>query len=152
MKILIVCTGNTCRSPMAEGIFKTLAKENNLDVQVQSAGTFAFGGDGASYNAIKALEALNIDISNHRSQLVHWDLIGDMDLIFTMTLSHKDAMLKEYPDLDEKIFLLNEFAFGVEKDIMDPYGGSLEVYEKVRDEIYKAAEGIVVKLSNGGVL
>ncbi len=147
MKILFVCTGNTCRSPMAEGILKTLANEKNLDVQVHSAGTFAFGGEKASFNAIKALETLSIDISDHESKLIHWGLINDMDLILALSASHKEAILKEYPEVKDKTFLLNEYAFGVLKDIMDPYGGNLTEYEKVRDEIYKAVEAIVERIS-----
>lgn len=147
MKILIVCTGNTCRSPMAEGIFKSLAKEKDMDIQVQSAGTFAFDGDKASPNGIMALESLNIDISNHKSRLIHHNLIEEMDLILTMGSSHKELIEKKFPQAGGKVFLLNEYAFGEKKDVIDPYGGKLKTYEIVRDEIYKAVEAIVAKLS-----
>lgn len=147
MKILIVCTGNTCRSPMAEGIFKSLAKEKNLDIQVESAGTFAFDGDKASPNAVKALKSINIDISNHKSSLIHNNLIEEVDLILTMASSHKELIARKFPQSIGKVFLLNEYAFNELKDIMDPYGGDLKGYELVRDEIYKAVEEIVVKLS-----
>lgn len=147
MKILIVCTGNTCRSPMAEGIFKFLLKDKKLDIQVESAGTFALDGDNASGHAVKALESLNIDISNHKSRLIHNSLIEEMDLILTMGSSHKDLVLRKFPQAKDKVFLLNEYAFGEKKDIIDPYGGDLKTYQVVRDEIYKAVEEIVDKLS-----
>lgn len=146
MKILIVCTGNTCRSPMAEGIFKSLIKKANLDIQVQSAGTFAFDGDRVSNHAVKALESLEMDISNHKSKLIHKDLINDMDLILTMSSSHKETINGKFPNAKEKTFLLNEYAFGDLKDVMDPYGGSLSDYEAVRHEIYRAAIEIVKKI------
>lgn len=146
MKVLIVCTGNTCRSPMAEGIFKSLIKKANLDIQVQSTGTFAFDGDRVSNHAVKALENLEMDISNHKSKLIHKELINDMDLILTMSSSHKETINRKFPNAKEKTFLLNEYAFGDLKDVMDPYGGSLSDYEAVRDEIYRAAVEIVKKI------
>jgi len=144
MKILIVCTGNTCRSPMAEGIFISLIKENNIEVS--SAGTYAYDGDNAAQHAIKALEKIGIDISNHKSTLVHHDLIDKADIILTMTNSHKESIIKKFPESKNKVFLLNEYAYDNIKDVADPYGGSLKDYEIARDEIYKAIEEIVKKL------
>lgn len=146
MKILIVCTGNTCRSPMAEGIFKDLADKNNLEIKVSSAGTQAFDGDNASDNAIIALKKINIDISKHKSKLIHKGLLDEADLILTMSSSHKKAIINKFPEAREKTYLLNEYAFGRVKDIEDPFGGSLQYYEKARDEIYKAIEKIVRKV------
>ncbi len=143
MKILIVCTGNTCRSPMAEGIFKDLAKKNNVDIEVKSSGTAAYDGDSASDNAVYALEKLNIDISNHKSKLIHKEIVDEADLILTMSSSHKRALINKFPGAKDKTYLLNEYAFGIIKDIEDPFGGSLLYYEKARDEIYRAAEKII---------
>lgn len=143
MKILIVCTGNTCRSPMAEGIFKYLIKEKNLDVEIGSAGTSAYDGDHVTNHAENALKKMGIDISDHRSKIVHLNLIERVDLVLTMTKSHKETIIRNFPEAKEKVFLLNEYAYGELRDVVDPFGGTLIDYEKARDEIYKAVEEIV---------
>lgn len=145
MKILIVCTGNTCRSPMAEGIFNELSKDTDLDLQVLSAGISAYEGSPISENAIKAMDSIH-KISHYRAKMVNKDLVNQADLILTMTKIHKDRLISRYGGIEEKTYLLNEYAFGIEEDIMDPFGGSLSVYHKVREEIYKAVENIMNKL------
>ena len=145
MKVLVICTGNTCRSPMAEGIFKSLIKENSLDFEISSAGTDAYDGDSVTNHAEMALKKMGIDISNHKSKLVHRDLIERVDLVLTMTKSHKETIIKKFPEAKNKVFLLNEYAFEEFKDVVDPFGGTIIDYEKARDEIYTAAEEIVRK-------
>lgn len=148
MNILIICTGNTCRSPMAEGIFKAFIKDNHLNIQTSSAGTFAFDGDKVSDHSVTALKKKGMDISNHKSTLVHEDLVIKADIILTMANSHKQNLIKKFPGIKNKVFLLNEYAFGEIKDIIDPFGGGLRDYERARDEIYLAVEEIVKRIVN----
>lgn len=142
MNILFVCTGNTCRSPMAAAIMDKIAVENDLDVFIESAGIFAGEGEKASDNAIEALKKYNIDLSFHKTQPVTEDLIKQCDLILTMTEGHKKLL---EPLAKNKVFTLLEYA-GSEGDISDPYGGDLEEYEETAQEIYDALVDIAEKL------
>lgn len=142
MKVLFICTGNTCRSPMAEGILKKIAREKGLDIEAASSGIFADRGSSAALNAIDSLADIGIDIRKHASQGVTEDIIDKSDLILTMTASHKDILVSNYPDKKYKIFMLNEYAFGKEKDIQDPFGGNKAIYDMARDEIIYAIEKI----------
>ncbi|NLY45619.1 MAG: low molecular weight protein arginine phosphatase [Tissierella sp.] len=142
MKVLFICTGNTCRSPMAEGLLKDLSKKKGLGLEVQSAGVFAMDGDAAAINAVQALNRVNIDISDHKSQSVSKGLVDGADLILTMSKSHKQTLLLNHPHVKDKVFLLNEYALKENKDIQDPFGRDLCNYERTRDEILKALNNI----------
>lgn len=147
MNILFVCTGNTCRSPMAEGLMNSLAKEKDLDIIAKSGGIFALSGGRIADNSIEALKEIDIDISQNRSQIINGKLIDEADIILTMSEDHKENLKLNFPNVNEKIFLLNEYAFNIEKDVGDPYGGNLSEYKIARDEIYKAVEAIINNLN-----
>src|SRR5436853_4553677 len=135
--ILFVCTGNICRSPMAEGLFRHAVKGRN-DFRVISAGVGAVEGMPPSEHAVTALRELGIDISRQRSRMLTADIVQQADYIFGMTHSHVDAVTLLYPQAAEKTFLLREFdetLGNYEADISDPIGGSYEVYVNCRDQI-----------------
>src|SRR5437764_2298067 len=135
--VLFVCTGNVCRSPMAEGIFRQVVKDRG-DYRVMSAGLGAMEGQPPSPYAVQAVRELGIDISHQRSRMLTPDLIQQADYIFGMTHSHIDTVMLLYPQAAEKTFLLREFDETLdifEKDISDPIGGSYEVYLACRDQI-----------------
>ncbi|MBK7999409.1 MAG: ribose 5-phosphate isomerase B [Verrucomicrobia bacterium] len=135
--ILFVCTGNICRSPMAEGIFRHAVKGRG-DYEVYSAGVGAIDGLPPSEHAVRAVRELGIDISRQRSRMLTAELVRRADFIFGMTHSHVDAIMLLYPQAAEKTFLLREFddtLDSFENDISDPIGGSLEVYQNCRDQI-----------------
>ena len=133
MKILFVCTGNTCRSPIAAAIMNKIAKENEMDVTASSAGIFAEVGSGASENAVKAMRFYGISLKDHKSTQLSEAMINESDLVLTMTEGQR-AMIEGYaPD---KIFSLYGFFGYGDYEITDPYGGDLSEYEQVAEEIY----------------
>jgi glycine hydroxymethyltransferase len=135
--ILFVCTGNVCRSPMAEGIFRRAAQGRG-EFAVLSAGLGAVEGQPPSSYAIQAVKELGIDISGQRSRTLTSKLVEQADFVLGMTHTHIDTILLLFPEAAEKTFLLREFDETLdwfEKDITDPIGGSYEVYLNCRDQI-----------------
>lgn len=144
MNILFVCTGNTCRSPMAAGLMNKIAIEEDLDVRIESAGLFAAEGSPASDEAIEAMKKYDVDLSDHRAKQITPELIEKSDVILTMTTAQK-MLLSEVAG--DKTYTLCEYA-GTEGDIADPFGGDLEEYEEVAQMIYFALQSISEKLNN----
>lgn len=141
--VLFVCTGNTCRSPMAEAILKSMKIEG---LEVKSAGVFTSDGLPASTNAQKVLDKEKIPHSHQSTQLTE-ETIRWADYILTMTRGHKQMIVDLYPDSKGKIYTLKEFAGETEDlDISDPFGGSLEIYEQTYKEIFRYIEKAIEKL------
>lgn len=145
MNILFVCTGNTCRSPMAEGILKSMLSEKD-NIQVLSGGIFAPQGAGASENAILAMREKGIDISAHTAQNINSDVIGESDLILAMTSSHKQMIIAAFGDeARDKVYTVCEYA-DTDGDISDPYGGDIECYKMCADMLEDAIGKIYDKI------
>ncbi len=142
MNILFVCTGNTCRSPMAAAIMEKIAIENDIDVLIESAGIFAPIGERASAEAIAALDEMGIDLTYHRSKPVSEDLVEKSDLILTMTEGHK-KILEGLSS--KKVYSIMEY-IGKDGDIQDPYGGDLDEYREIATEIYDALVDVAEKI------
>lgn len=141
MKVIFVCTGNTCRSPLAEGLFKEKLQKLNIEgVEVSSAGLAAYAGDEVSANSVNAALNYGVDISAHRARpLSPYEL--DDSLIFCLGASHYSA-LAPYVDKD-RLFLLG-------KGISDPYGGTQEVYDRCAEEINQALDKVMKTVINFG--
>lgn len=145
MKTLIfVCTGNTCRSPMAEGLLKALLGPD-CNWEISSAGICAANGFPASPNAVAAMKEKGVNISGHRSRHLSAAMIESADLLVTMTRGHRDAILAIAPESAGKVFLLKSFGIAqCPADIYDPVGEALDVYRRVRDEIDAALPDLIL--------
>jgi glycine hydroxymethyltransferase len=134
--ILFICTGNICRSPMAEGLMRHAL--NGTNVRVLSAGVGAGHGQPPSGHSVRALQEWGIDIGHQRSQPLTAELVAQADLILGMTQNHVEAVLMMYPEAAEKVHRLRDFdpqLDDYDRDICDPIGGSYEVYLACRDQI-----------------
>lgn len=142
MNILYVCTGNTCRSPMAEGITRTLATELGLDVNVVSAGLFAAYGAKPTEEAVIAIQSI-ADISGHESRPLTMELVNSADLIIGMTQDHKSVLLRQFPFEAAKIKTLAEWGHGA-GDVVDPFGSNQDVYNQCAEQIYNLVKAGLV--------
>lgn len=144
MKILFVCTGNTCRSCMAEAIFNE--KCNIEDLKAFSAGLSVVTDSVASKHSSKlVLDNLNFDISGRKAVQITETVINEADLILTMTNRMVDLFKVYFPKNEYKVFSLNSYV-GVEGDIADPFGGDMEVYRKTYEMLDNSISLLLLKL------
>ncbi|MBC2103046.1 low molecular weight protein arginine phosphatase [Listeria marthii] len=129
MKVLFVCTGNTCRSPLAEKILENLRP----DLDVRSAGTRALDGDAIAENSRQILAQMNLP-TTHTAKKITQNDIDWADQIYVMTQSHQAELKSIFPKASDKIQLISEDG----TDIPDPYGGPIEQYEITYYELKSA--------------
>lgn len=148
MNILFVCTGNTCRSPMAAA----LLKEKHPQASVKSAGIFAQNNEPASDQAIAVMQEKDI-ILDHNAQTVTEQLLEWAELVLTMTETHKQSLRNLFPNYQGNIYTLVEYTGNRQKvagDIADPFGGDLAVYRHTAQQIEEQLDQLIKKLNNLG--
>lgn len=147
--VLLVCTANICRSPMAEALLRALLGEAAVDWRIESAGTWALDGEQAAPRAIKVLKTRGIDLSQHRSRVVDPNMLNQSRLVLVMEKGHKEALQVEFPRYAHKVFLLSEMV-GEDFEIKDPIGRSTADFEKTAVElegIFERSLGMIAQLS-----
>ena len=144
MNVLFVCTGNTCRSPMAEALFNSVSNDDNH--KAFSRGISVFFPQPISKKALTVLNKMGIDARDKYSQQISEEDLKKADLVLTMTSSHKMFLKSSFPAYRDKIYSLKEKAYGKESDIEDPYGQSEEVYLRCLREITEAINEIICSI------
>ena len=151
-RILFVCTGNTCRSIMAQGLMEWLLRRAGVEsVNVASAGVFAISGVSPTRETQGVLREIGVECSAHRAQPVTEELVRDADLIFVMEPFQSDEVLRRFPEAKGKTHLLKPYGLRPDElfghsNIPDPIGKPLEVYEVCFSEIREAVERIAKSL------
>lgn len=136
MQILFVCTGNTCRSPMAQALMERLAQEKEMNIRCDSAGLFPHPGSGVNGMAKKVLsQAFELGGFEHEAQPVTRELMEEADLVVTMTEDHRIYLVQKF-GFPEKVITLPG-------GVGDPYGGDFEIYRTAADQILKGLETLV---------
>jgi len=149
--VLLVCYGNICRSPMAEGFLNMMLKRNGRaeEVKVLSAGLNAVGGTPTA-EAIETMREEGIEISGFMSRQLTRKLIEEAELILTMEKRYKDDILSRHPQAKGKVFTLKEFAGEtVNLDIEDPYGKGIEAYKTCAMEIKRSLANAFKRIVRG---
>ena len=149
LNILFVCTGNVCRSPMAEGILKnTISNKLKDKFNVQSAGISAIDGMRASTFAVEVSKNNGINISSHRSRQITEKMMSENDFIFVMAEEHLEYLKNNYTKYIDKVYALKQFnnPDNTDINIEDPIGGDLDSYEKIFYEIKHEIERIFPEL------
>ncbi len=148
--ILTVCTANICRSPMAAGLLQhalSAQPEPLRSLKIFSAGVAARTGESVSENSVIALKKVGIDISGARSRPLTPQLVTQASLILCMTESHRAMIQLHFDPVPRHVYLFREFMpRTAEKEIGDPYGGPLRVYEAARDEMVEAIPSLLAFL------
>lgn len=142
-RVLFVCTGNICRSPVAELLFNARAKEAGLPWTAASAGIAAEVGLGVSSGSRRLLDARGLDYSGHRARQVTDAMMRDADVVYALDAGHRSALKRHFPEHAGKVRLLREDAGFPGESVEDPWGNDEAVYKAVDAQIDEAVTAII---------
>lgn len=149
MRILFVCTGNTCRSPLAEAIVKRMVSDaGRTDIEVASAGVQAWTGSPASDEALLVGLERNLDLSAHRSRPLTPEILDQSDLVLAMSDSHVAHIRRLRPDANVHLVTAFSPVSGSVRVIQDPYGGDLSVYRRTADDLELELSGLLARIAS----
>ncbi|MFH1415305.1 MAG: low molecular weight protein arginine phosphatase [Elusimicrobiota bacterium] len=148
-KVTFVCTGNTCRSVMAERSFKKMIEASPIEsILADSAGTAAMPHYAIIGDLKAVMDEKGIDYSGHKPRLLNMGIMKETDLVLAMTEEHKVEIVYRFPEEKEKVFMLSEYVSGEYVDISDPIGLGVEAYRESFDEISEYLIKLKEKLEN----
>ncbi len=147
IRLLFLCTGNICRSPMAEGLARRYGQVRGQPVEARSASVMGLEGRPAAPNAVRVMTELDIDLTQHLAQPMTPDLLRWADWILVMELGHAQAVRDATPDVEDRVLLLGSFCGLLE--IPDPLGGWAPRFRHVRDQIRACVENFMDRLKPG---
>ena len=144
LKLLMICTGNICRSPIAEGLAPIIGKEMGLTVESLSAGTLGLRDRPADPKSVKVCSEINVDISSHRSQAITQELVDWSTYILVMERRHASHLRKHFQNVDDKIMELGTFSG--RSSVPDPIGGWTYKFRGCRKQIDKALRNFLIQV------
>ncbi len=147
-KVIFVCTGNTCRSPMAETIYKSL--ETNSDIKVMSRGLVVLFSEPSNPKADTVLKSHNLELKGHISRGLKPSDLDEDTLVLTMTEKQKKSIIETF-DFQDNVYTIKEFV-GESGDVTDPYGGTLIDYEECYIELARLVKKTVYKLNEEDII
>lgn len=154
MKIMFICTGNICRSAMADCLLKKKIKDRKIkNIEVYSCGVYAQDGENPTWEAKSIMkDEYDVDMQNHKATNIRNSKIEHMDLILCATDNHKELVIQMYPRLKEKVYTMKQYVnydreYHSRINIKDPWGYDIETYRSCASEIDECLELLLKKIA-----